>query len=184
MLLVLKHHKYKLVRSVAVEPAEVDEPFPEVAVAVLDNCDPNYKGDGPHGDGVRLLSRNGEELAAIKGLNTCETIGASHKVAIDAKRGRIYVVQLVNRRVTAFDLSGKTLFEVDDFDACSLAVDPMTGNIWCPMGSTLGQGDTPVVYAQLFTVFLGSGGFTCCSGPKARQAIAKSVMRRIPIQRD
>jgi uncharacterized protein (TIGR03067 family) len=145
MLLVLKRHQYKLVRSPGVGPVEAGKPLPDVAVAVLDDSDPDYKGDGPHGDGIRVLSREGKELFALTGLNNCQTIGSNHAVAIDAKRGRIYFRQLVARRVTALDFSGTTLFEVDEFHADSLAVDPATGNVWCLTGKALGDGETVVV---------------------------------------
>jgi len=148
MLLVLKRQQYKLVRSPGPGLAEIGKPLPDVAVAVLDDCDPNFKGDGPHGDGIRLLSREGKQLFALSGLNNCQTVGANHAVVIDAKRGRVYFRQLVARRVTALDFSGNTLFEVHNFHAHSLAVDPATGYVWClanQTGMIYGEGETVVL---------------------------------------
>jgi DNA-binding beta-propeller fold protein YncE len=117
-----------------------------VAVAVLDDCDTNFRGEGPHGDGIRLFSREGKELFALQGLNNCQTVGANHAVAIDAKRGRIYFRQLVAHRVTALDFFGDTRFEAD-LRAGGLAVDPATGNVWCLTGDSRGSwhGDTVVL---------------------------------------
>jgi uncharacterized protein (TIGR03067 family) len=138
MLLVLQRHEYKLIRSSGAGQARTGRPLPDVAVAVLDDCDRDFRGEGPHGDGIRLLSREGKEFFALRGLNNCETIGANHAVAIDAKRGRIYFRQLVAHRVTALDFSGNIVFEAD-LRAGALAVDPATGNVWCLTGDSRGD---------------------------------------------
>jgi len=145
MLLVLKRPQYKLTRSPGVAHPKVSKALPGVAVAVLDDCDPDYTGDGPHGDGVGVLSREGKELFALTGLNNCETIGANHGIAIDGKRGRVFFRQLVANRVTALDFWGNMLFETDELHADSLAVDPSTGNVWCLTGRALGDGETVVL---------------------------------------
>lgn len=145
MLMVLKRHQYQLTKALGSSQTQPGKPPPDVAAAVLDDCDPEYQGEGPHGDGLRLYSRDGKELLALKGLNNCETIGANHAVAIDADRGRIYFRQLVAHRVTAIDLLGNVLFEADDLHADSLAVHPATGNVWCLTGRSLGDGETVVL---------------------------------------
>ena len=41
----------------------------KVEVAFLDDCDPDYSGPDPHGDGIRLLTADGQEVYMQKGLN-------------------------------------------------------------------------------------------------------------------
>jgi beta-lactamase regulating signal transducer with metallopeptidase domain len=119
---------------------------PEGAVvAVLDDCDPNYKGEGPHGDGIRLLAADGKEVYSRKSLNNCETIGANHGVILDPQQRRVYFRELVSHRVTAIDFMGRTMFEVDGIKATALAVDLKTGNLWCLTGGSLGAGETIVL---------------------------------------
>ena len=120
-------------------------PATEVAVAVLDDCDPNYKGSGTHGDGIRLIAADGKELYIRKGLNNCQTIGANHGVVIDSVRGHVFFRELVTNRVTGMDFAGKTLFQTE-MGANSLAVDPRTGNLWCLTGTgTINSGKTSVL---------------------------------------
>ncbi len=117
----------------------------EVAVAVLDDCDPNYKGSGPHGDGIRLIAADGKELYIRKDLNNCQTIGANHGVVIDSARGHVFFRELVANRVTGIDFTGKTLFQTE-IGANALAVDPRTGNLWCLTGTgTIYSGKTSVL---------------------------------------
>lgn len=124
----------------AIEP----KPSPELAVAVLDDCDPDYKGSGPHGDGIRLLAADGQEVYIRKGLNNCQTIGANHGVTIDAKHGRVIFRELVDHRVTGINFAGKTLFQTE-IKAGSLAVSPQTGDLWCLTGGAIGEGNTVVL---------------------------------------
>jgi hypothetical protein len=101
------------------------------ALVILDDCDLANPIPGPGGDGVRLLSAEGKTLWSTKGLNTLQTSGGNHGVAIDPRRGRIYVRELVSRRVTAFDLAGRVVYRVEDADVSGMAVDPITGHLWC-----------------------------------------------------
>jgi hypothetical protein len=98
---------------------------------ILDDCDPDFKGNKPHGDGVRALSAGGKVVWELKGLNNCEASGAHHGVALDRKRDRIYVLEYAANRVTALDKAGKVIYRVEDLDAYALAVDEETGNLWC-----------------------------------------------------
>ncbi len=114
-------------------PALEPKPAPEVAVAVLDDCDPNFKEPGPHHDGIRLLAADGTELYVRQDLNNCETVGDNHGVVIDSKRQRVYFRELVAGRVTGIDFAGKTLF-TSSYATDAIAVDPKTGNLWCLSG--------------------------------------------------
>jgi hypothetical protein len=119
-------------------------PGSEVAAAVLDDCDPNYEGPGPHGDGIRLVAADGGEVHVRKGLNNCETISANHGVVLDPKRRHVYFRELAADRVTGMDFTGKTLFQAA-MKAGSLAIEPQTGNLWCLTGHSVGQGKTALV---------------------------------------
>jgi hypothetical protein len=118
----------------------VTTPANEPAVVVLDDADPDYKGPGPHRDGVTVLGIDGTELWSRIGLNNCETSGAHHGVAVDRRRERIYVREIVGDRVTAYDFAGNVVYRVDETADYALAVDPVTGNLWCT-----GSGDRTIV---------------------------------------
>jgi beta-lactamase regulating signal transducer with metallopeptidase domain/thiol-disulfide isomerase/thioredoxin len=118
------------------------------AVIVLDDCDPDYEESRPHHDGLHFLDGSGRELRAIREFSVSQTVAACHRIAIDRKRGRVYVCGDIHKRVTALDLRGRTLWRVDNISASALAVDPKTGNLWCSVGQSLDQGETVVLDAQ------------------------------------
>jgi hypothetical protein len=115
----------------------------EPSVIVLDDTDPNFRGDGPHADGVRAFSGRAKELWSVRTLNNCRAIGVNHGVALDLRRGRIFTREFVSDRVTSLDLGGKVRFQVKVPDVSALAVDPETGNLWCTgtPGTTVLDGD-------------------------------------------
>ena len=48
-------------------------PDPTPAVIVLDDCDPNFRGDvRTHDDGLRILDAEGKEIRHIGGLSNCQ----------------------------------------------------------------------------------------------------------------
>ena len=58
------------------------------AVIVLDDCDPNFRGDArTHDDGLRLLDAEGKEIRRVGGLSDCENIAMNHGIATDPERG-------------------------------------------------------------------------------------------------
>ena len=121
------------------------------SAVVLDDCDPEYDKKLPHRDGLRILqvadfAVSGHVKSIIKTeFNTCQTIGGSHTLAVDAKRGRIYLSELAGERVTALDFRGRKIWQVTNINAGALAVDPKTGRLWCSVGSKIGQGETVVL---------------------------------------
>jgi thiol-disulfide isomerase/thioredoxin len=124
----------------AVEPKDAEPP----AVVVLDDSDPSYDKDQPHNDLLRLLNATGKELRKHGGLNNCETIGGVHGVALDRRRGRIFVREALSKRLLAFDARGERLWQIDNVDAGTLAVDEETGHLWSSGGSSLNEGETIV----------------------------------------
>jgi hypothetical protein len=115
-----------------------------IDVVVLDDCDPDYKGTIRHKDGVGFLDENGHRIRYLDGLNNCEAIGANHGIALDPERCRIYVREFVSRRITALDSAGNILFRMEGVEADALAVDAVTGSVWCVGGSSIDQGDLKV----------------------------------------
>ena len=120
-------------------------PAAATAAVVLDDCDADFGESRPHHDGLRFLGASGQELRTLKEFNTCQTVGGSHRVAVDAVRGRVYLCEAVTNRVTALDLSGRKLWQVNKIPADALAVDPRTGNLWCSGGGDLVNGETVVL---------------------------------------
>jgi peroxiredoxin/protocatechuate 3,4-dioxygenase beta subunit len=125
--------------------ARAGAPALATAALVLDDCDADFQENRPHHDGLRFLAASGQEVQTLKEFHTCESVGASHGVAVDERRGRIYVCELVAHRVTALDAQGRKLWRVDAIDADALAVDPGTGNLWCSVGRNLVHGETVVL---------------------------------------
>jgi DNA-binding beta-propeller fold protein YncE len=112
---------------------------------VLDDRDDDFAKGRPHHDGLTFLAESGRELRGLREFNTGQSVSASHCVAIDPPRARVYICELGANRVTALDLRGRRLWRVDDIGADALAVDPRTGNLWCAVGPNLAQGETVVL---------------------------------------
>jgi 5-hydroxyisourate hydrolase-like protein (transthyretin family) len=127
-----------------------EKPAGMPSVVVLDDCDGNFERGRPHHDGLRILhvspTPEGGYVKSIikKEFNTCQTIGSIHCVALNAARGRIYVSEIAGNRVTALDVQGGKLWEVEKIEAGALAVDTKTGHLWCTVGHTLAIGQTVV----------------------------------------
>lgn len=95
--------------------------------------------------GLRLLTESGREVRAIDGYRAWNGVSQSRHLAVDVARGRIYASDSSALRVSALDLSGRKVWEVSGIDADALAVDPVTGRIWCTGGKTLVEGETVVL---------------------------------------
>jgi hypothetical protein len=117
---------------------------PQPAIVVLDNTDPTFEKDMRHHDELRAMDASGIQLWSHSGFNNAETVGGVHGIAIDAKRGRIYVRENVTDRITAFDLSGEKLWHIDNVEVGTLMVDDRTGNLWSSGGPNLKSGETVV----------------------------------------
>ena len=130
-------------------PDEKPAGFP--SAVVLDDCDPDFDKSRPHRDGLRILqvadsAASGRVKSIIKTeFNTCQTIGGSHALVVDVKRGRIYLSELAGYRVTALDLQGRKIWQVCNIASGALAIAPKTGRLWCSVGHSLGQGETVVL---------------------------------------
>jgi hypothetical protein len=112
----------------------------KIDAVALDDCDPDFLGAGPHGDGIRFLDSRGKEILHLTGFNNCVTVGSNHGIALDPERFRIYLREIVSHRVTGLDSTGRVVFKVEDIEAEALAVDPLTGNLWCLSGPSLSRG--------------------------------------------
>jgi DNA-binding beta-propeller fold protein YncE len=99
-------------------------------VLVLDDCDPDYRGKAVYADNLSFYDAAGKLRARVSGLNNCEEIGSPHKIAVDGKRGCVWVVENVGHRLLKFDRKGKQLLAVKDVQSSALAVDPASGNVW------------------------------------------------------
>ena len=134
--------RFPVVRFSAVEVEAARSATP--AVVVLDNTDPNFEKNQSHHDGLRAITSKGKVIWSHTGFNNCETVSGVHGVAIDPKRGRIYIRENVANRIVAFDLKGNKLWQIQRIEAGPLVVDPQTGNIWCSVGNRLNTGETVV----------------------------------------
>lgn len=104
----------------------------------------NLKASGPSAS-LRLISAEGKELNAIAGLKQGESIGGNHCVSIDRQRERIYFCENGAARLTAIDLMGKVMWQIEKIDVKAIAVDSKSGNIWCEVGNSLDDMKTIVV---------------------------------------
>jgi hypothetical protein len=106
-------------------------PAPEFGGAVvLDNSDPWFRGKANFANNLSIYKPSGALQARGSGLNICEEIGSPHRLAIDAKRSRIWVSENAGHRVLQYDLSGKERLSIENVQANALAVDPATSNVW------------------------------------------------------
>jgi DNA-binding beta-propeller fold protein YncE len=108
-------------------PVKKEKP---AGVIVLDDCDPQFKGKAVYEDGLSFLSASGKLQKRVTGLNNCQEIGNPHRIAIDHTRKRVWVAELVGRRLLLYTLDGKEVLNVPDAKPGAVAVDPATGNAW------------------------------------------------------
>ena len=111
------------------------------SVIALCDTDPSFGKDQPHDDRLRLLTASGSELWSHGGLAVCPTIGGGHAVAVDRARNRIYVGEIVADRITAFNLAGQKLWQIEQIPIGTLAIDPKRGTSGpaAAAGSTRGK---------------------------------------------
>jgi uncharacterized GH25 family protein len=109
------------------------------SVVALCDTDPSLGKDRPHDDRLRLLTASGSELWSHGGLATSETSGGGHGVVIDRARGRIYVAESVADRITAFNLAGRKLWQIEQIPVNTLAIDLQTGNLWTTGGEQFSE---------------------------------------------
>jgi hypothetical protein len=121
-------------------------PAPRGGVLVLDNCDPDYRGKDEYADNLSSIDGFGQVVFRVSGLNNCESMGSNHMVALDAKRGWVWVAENVGHRVRKYDRASKELLVLRDVRASALAVDPENGDLWAitSTGGGPGRGQTVV----------------------------------------
>jgi DNA-binding beta-propeller fold protein YncE len=124
--------------------APTKEDKPPTGVAVLDNCDPIYKGKDAYGDNLSLFDAAGTLRKRITDLNVCEEIGTPHRVAVDPLRRRVWVAETVRGRLLAYDLDGERRVVVPGVKASAVAIDPTTGNAWVTLHESIGRGSVEV----------------------------------------
>jgi hypothetical protein len=114
-------------------PVPVRPPRPG-GFLVLDNCDPDYQGKAAYADNLSFYDPAGKLVARVIGLNNCEEIGSPHKIALDVRRGLVWAVENVGKRLLQFNRKGQQLRAVANANASAVAVDPDTGNVWALRG--------------------------------------------------
>ena len=116
-------------------------------VLVLADSDPVYDGKRSYDDRLYMLDSQGKIEAVLSGFNTCDSVGGSHRLAIDEKRKTLWVTENVGTHLWQFDLrTGKLIHKLPDLKANGIAVDPDTGNVWVLISEgTLGSGHIKVI---------------------------------------
>lgn len=132
-------------RSLTLGDASAVSPELSGGLLVLDNSDPDFKGKDVYNDQLSCIDASGKLVFRVGGFNNCETIGSNHKVALDAKRGWVWVAENVGNRVLKYDLAGEQLLELPDKRATALAVDPKSGNLWVATSKGTIYGDATLV---------------------------------------
>ncbi len=118
------------VATCAAIPAAPAPPLPPRGLLVLDNCDPALFGKDRYADNLSLAFPDGRLGFRISGLNTSESVGSSHRLAVDRKRGWAWVLEDAAGRIQKVDRTGHVLMTMEDVHASAVAVDPATGNLW------------------------------------------------------
>jgi hypothetical protein len=121
-------------------------PMPKGGVLVLDNCDRDYQGKDEYADNLSSIDGLGKLVFRASGLNNCESIGSNHMVAVDARRGWVWVTENVGHRVRKYDRAGKELLVLRDVRASALAVDPENGDLWALTSTGKIDGGKTVVF--------------------------------------
>ncbi len=116
-------------------------------ILLLDDRDPEYTGKDHFDDCLYLLDSSGNIEGAVSGLNFGESIGGSHRMAVDPERKTAWVVEGSGARLWHFDLAtGKLLGQTPGLPASACAVDQGTGNAWVMISEGLiGKGHIQVV---------------------------------------
>ncbi|NQV31179.1 MAG: flagellar basal body-associated FliL family protein [Phycisphaeraceae bacterium] len=116
-------------------------------VLVLADTDPVFKGKDTYDDRLYMLNSQGEIEAGLSGFNICQSIGGSHRLAVDTKRRTLWVTENVGAFLWHFDLNtGKLIHKIPNLKANSVAIDPDTGNAWVLIGNgNIGNGHIKVI---------------------------------------
>jgi len=120
-------------------------PRDKYLVAVLDDCDPDFRNKAEYSDTITLYDSDGNTLWQLGGLNTCQTIGGNHCVVYDGVSDAICLTERVSHQLLCLDLTGKTLWKKESSGGDGMGVDPKTGNLWMLTSSGTIYGDNLVV---------------------------------------
>jgi hypothetical protein len=120
--------------STQAAPAPIQKEKAAGGVIVLDDCDPEYRGKATYEDNLTFLAPSGKLRARVSGLNVCEEIGSPSRIAVDAGRKRVWVLETVGDRLLQYNLDGKEQLAIRDVKGSALAVDPASGNVWVAAG--------------------------------------------------
>lgn len=110
---------------------------PPGGVIVLDDCDETYTGKAKYEDNLTFLDNAGKLRTRINGLNMCQEIGSTHRIAVDPERKNVWVAETVGRRLVRYDFEGKELSATADVQSSAVAVDPDSGNAWVASATEL-----------------------------------------------
>lgn len=106
-----------------------------IAALILGDTDPGFERNLPQDDHLRAITAKGDVVWEVGGLRTGETTAASHVLAADPGRNRIYLVENLGQHLSAFNGAGERLWRGDMIPANSVAVDEATGNVWASLNS-------------------------------------------------
>ena len=98
-------------------------------VFVLDNCDPIYMGKAKYADNLTYIDATGKVAFRITGLNSCESIGSNHMVAVDGTRLDLGDGERREPRPQVRPQRQGTSWRID-VKGSALAVDPESGHLW------------------------------------------------------
>ena len=142
---------------------------PRPLILVLDDCDPKFSGKETYEDNLSCINAEGQLAFRISGFNNCESIGSSHMIAPDSRRGWIWVLENVGHRIRKLDPEGKELLTIKDIEASAMAVHPETGNLWVTVTKGTIQGERTDVFdpqGHRLTTYPASG-YDIAYDPKA-----------------
>ena len=122
-----------------------EDAIPASGLLVLDNSDPMFKDQANYNDHLTCLDEHGKILFRVSGLNNCQTIGSTNKIAVDRKRGWLWVTEGVENRILKYDFKGHLMLTVPNREATSIAVDPDTGNLWVATSNGITYGEALLV---------------------------------------
>jgi hypothetical protein len=133
-----------------IQPIPIDDDFtPNSPVAiVLAGNNVQYQPDtGPtlQGPGLMLWSADGTLVRQLDDIGTSGWLSGPRRMAFDPKNNRIYFCDTSKDQLVALDGFGRKLFASSVPDLHAVAVDEVTGDVWCLTVTQLNQGELVVL---------------------------------------